>query len=81
MIAERLLSISGEDVQTVDRKHRDPWTGILPTWFLILTNELPKIADASGALASRFIIVTLTQSFYGQEDHGLPLRYSLAIAL
>ena len=71
MIAERLLSISGEDVQTVDRKHRDPWTGMLPTRFLILTNELPKISDTSGALASRFIILTLTESFYGHEDHGL----------
>ena len=71
VIAERLLSISGEDVQTVDRKHRDPWTGMLPTRFLILTNELPKISDTSGALASRFIILTLTQSFYGKEDHGL----------
>lgn len=71
IIAERLLSISGEDVQTVDRKHREAWTGMLPTRFLILTNELPKISDTSGALASRFIILTLTQSFYGHEDHGL----------
>src|SRR5262249_21727672 len=51
---ERLLSISGEDTLTVDRKYRDPWTGRLPTRFLILTNELPRFADASGALASRF---------------------------
>ena len=71
IIAERLLSISGEDVQTVDRKHRDPWTGMLPTRFVVLTNELPKISDASGALASRFIILTLSTSFYGREDHGL----------
>ena len=28
MIAvERLLSISGEDTITVDRKYREPWTG------------------------------------------------------
>jgi putative DNA primase/helicase len=32
MIAvERLLSISGEDMLTVDRKYREPWTGRLPT--------------------------------------------------
>ena len=71
VIAERLLSISGEDVQTIDRKHRDPWTGMLPTRFVIMTNQLPKIADTSGALASRFIILTMTRSFYGSEDHGL----------
>ena len=71
VIAERLLSISGEDVLTIDRKHRDPWTGMLPTRFLILTNELPRIADASGALATRFVILILTKSFLGREDHKL----------
>ena len=45
---ERLLSISGEDTLTVDRKYRDPWTGRLPTRFLILTNELPRFSDSSG---------------------------------
>ena len=58
MIAvERLLSISGEDSITVDRKYRAPWTGRLPTRFLILTNELPRFADSSGALASRFVLL------------------------
>ena len=28
-ITERLLSISGEDAQTIDRKHIDAWTGRL----------------------------------------------------
>jgi putative DNA primase/helicase len=74
VIAERLLSVSGEDALTIDRKYRDPWTGTLPTRFLILTNELPRIADASGALASRFVVLTLTSSFYGREDHGLTSR-------
>ena len=37
-------------------------------------NELPKISDTSGALPSRFIILTLTQGFYGHEDHGLLKR-------
>ena len=65
---ERLLSISGEDYITVDRKYRDAWTGKLPTRFLILTNEIPHFTDASGALASRFVLLTLTRSFYGHED-------------
>jgi putative DNA primase/helicase len=65
---ERLLSISGEDMITVDRKYRDPWTGRLPTRFVVLTNEIPRFSDASGALASRFVILTLTNSFYGRED-------------
>jgi putative DNA primase/helicase len=70
-VAERLLSISGEDALTIDRKYREPWTGRLGVRFLILTNELPRIADASGALTSRFVILTLTNSFYGNEDHEL----------
>ena len=73
-IAERLLSISGEDSLTLDRKFIEPWTGRLPTRFLILTNELPRLADASGALASRFIVLKLTKSFYGREDQNLTDR-------
>ena len=52
-IAERLLSISGEDGITIDRKYLVQWTGRLTTRFVIMTNELPRITDASGALASR----------------------------
>jgi P4 family phage/plasmid primase-like protien len=74
VVVERLLAISGEDAITIDRKYHHQWTGYLPTRFLLLTNELPKLTDASGALASRFIILTLTKSFYGHEDHGLTER-------
>jgi putative DNA primase/helicase len=65
---ERLLSISGEDTLTIDRKYRDPWTGRLPTRFLILSNELPRLRDSSGALAGRFVLLTLRRSFYDMED-------------
>lgn len=70
-IAERLLSVSGEDGITVDRKFLPAWTSKLPTRFLLLTNELPRLADSSGALASRFILLTLHESFYGREDPAL----------
>jgi putative DNA primase/helicase len=72
MIAvERLLSISGEDTITIDRKYRDPWTGSLPTRFMILTNELPRFSDSSGALAGRFMMTLLRESFYGRENPAL----------
>lgn len=74
VIVERLLAITGEDSQTIDRKFRDPWNGQLLTRFLILTNELPKLNDASGALASRFIVWQLSKSFYGKEDRALTQR-------
>jgi putative DNA primase/helicase len=73
-VVERLLSISGEDMLTIDRKYREAWTGKLSTRFLIISNELPGFADASGAIASRFIILTLQESFLGREDHALTER-------
>ncbi len=73
-IAERLLTVSGEDSVTIDRKYLPPWNGRLATRFMMLTNELPRIADTSGALASRFVVLTLERSFYGHEDPGLTNR-------
>jgi putative DNA primase/helicase len=74
VIAERLLSITGEDSLTVDRKYLPPWTGRLQARFLLLSNELPKLTDASGALASRFIVLALSSNFYGNEDKTLAER-------
>ena len=71
VVVEELLSISGEDAKTISRKYLPDWSGILKTRFLLLTNELPGIEDASGALASRFIVLALKNSFYGREDPRL----------
>jgi putative DNA primase/helicase len=70
-IAESLLRITGEDDVTADRKFRQAWTGAMRVRFVIISNELPRLADTSGALASRFILLKLTESFYSREDHGL----------
>jgi putative DNA primase/helicase len=70
-VVERLLSISGEDTLTVDRKYREPWTGQLPTRFMILTNELPNFRDASGAIANRFLVLQLYESWLGRENPRL----------
>jgi len=78
-IAERLLNITGEDAITIDRKYREAWTGRFIARFLVLTNELPRLADASGALASRFIVLVQTESFYGREDLGLTNRLLLEL--
>jgi P4 family phage/plasmid primase-like protien len=73
-IAERLLSITGEDAITIDRKYLSAWTGQLQLRFIVISNELPRLADASGALASRFIVLLLTRSFYGYENPTLTYR-------
>ncbi len=68
IVVERLLCISGEDALTIDRKYLDSVSMKLPTRFMFLTNELPRLNDASTALAGRFLVLRLTNSFYGQED-------------
>lgn len=70
-VVERLLSISGEDGQTIDRKHLPAVTVKLPTRFTLISNELPRLMDTSGALAGRLILLRLTRSFFGAEDRGL----------
>lgn len=71
IVAERLLSISGEDALDVGRKHKDNWHGKLTTRVLMLSNEVPVFGDASGALASRYVIFHTPHSCYGAEDKGL----------
>ena len=71
VIVERILTITGESTLTIDRKNREPWTGKLPTRLVIVSNEMPRLSDASGALIGRFILLKLTQSFFGREDKEL----------
>lgn len=71
MVVERMLSISGQDAITLDRKNRTAWTGTMQARIMILSNELPRFGDASGAIASRFMILKLEQSFLGKEDTEL----------
>ncbi|WP_165253095.1 phage/plasmid primase, P4 family [Paludisphaera soli] len=73
-IVEALLSISGEDDQAIDRKHQSAWTGKLPTRFVLISNELPRLRDSSRALSSRLVLLRFTRSFYGNEDLGLSAR-------
>jgi putative DNA primase/helicase len=71
VVVERLLSISGEDTLTVNRKYRDQWTGKLPSRLHVLSNELPKLGDASTAIVGRIVLLLLSNSWLGREDHGL----------
>jgi putative DNA primase/helicase len=71
VVVERLLSVSGEDRLTVNRKYREQWTGTLPSRFVLLSNELPQLGDASAAIAGRFITILLAKSWLGKEDRML----------
>ncbi len=73
-VIERLLSVSGEDSITIDRKYKEPFTGPIPVRFVIISNEIPKFGDSSGAIANRFIILQLVKDWLGKEDTKLTAR-------
>ena len=73
-VSENLLRVTGEDSVTVDIKYRPPWTGRLTTRFLVMANKPPPFIDASGALASRFVLLKMQRSFLDQEDPKLESR-------
>jgi putative DNA primase/helicase len=70
-VVERLLSVSGQDRLTVNIKYREQWTGTLPSRFMLLSNELPQLGDASAAIAGRFVTLLLERSWLGREDDRL----------
>jgi putative DNA primase/helicase len=74
VVTERLLSITGEDVQSVDRKCLPPIVTTIGARLMILTNELPRLVDSSQALANRMLILHTPKSFLGKEDMGLTDR-------
>ena len=78
-IVERLLSVSGEDAQSVNRKGRARITARLKIRLVLATNEIPRLPDAAGALASRFHILRTPNSWYGREDESL--KDKLAVEL
>lgn len=71
IVVERLLSISGEDTLTVNRKYKEQWSGKLPTRLHVISNELPRLGDASTAIVGRFILLVLLRSWLGKENHQL----------
>jgi putative DNA primase/helicase len=71
MLTERLLAITGEDTLTVNRKHLTPVTTKLPTRLMLVSNELPRLTDASQAIMSRIILLRMITSWHGKEDKDL----------
>lgn len=70
-IAENILRVTGEDLITIPRKFLPDLTCTLAVRFWILSNEAPRFLDSSGALPSRFLVLTSTASFLGHEDPKL----------
>jgi putative DNA primase/helicase len=43
----------------------------LPSRLHVLSNELPKLGDASTAIVGRIVLLMLSRSWLGHEDHNL----------
>ena len=71
---ERLLSITGEDLLTVDRKYRDGWPGSCLPGSWCCPTSCPGSSDSSGAIANRLLILQMTNSYLGREDRTLDQR-------
>jgi putative DNA primase/helicase len=76
VVVERLLSISGEDTLTVNRKYHEQIDCRLPTRMHLISNEMPKLNDASSAIVGRLIVLILTRSWLNKEDHELEDRFT-----
>src|SRR5690606_11253112 len=74
MVAERILSWTGEDVISVNRKYKDVINVKLSARLMLVSNELPKFIDASGALARRFMVLGTQATFLGREDTELTAK-------
>src|SRR5215813_5574967 len=74
VVVERLLSISGEDTLTVNRKYREQWSGRLPVRLHVISNELPRLGDASSAIVGRLVLLLTTRSWLGKEDYELETK-------
>ena len=71
LLAENVLKLTGRGLFTIDRKFKTHWTGRFDCKLMLISNEMPHLKDASGALASRFIVFNTRNSFYGKEDTSL----------
>ncbi len=70
-IVERFKSITGGDKVSVEEKYSHGTSERIYARFVIATNTMPNLKDASGALLSRLLILPFQKSFLGKEDTKL----------
>ncbi|MHC6156571.1 DNA primase family protein [Bradyrhizobium elkanii] len=72
--ASHINAISGEDPQTIRRMYREPWSGYLPTRFVLVSNALPNFGAHTLALSTRLRIVPFENSFQDRMDADLTAK-------
>ncbi len=76
-ICQWLKLVSGEDRADIDRKNKDPITGVhIPARITITCNEVPRLPDAAKAIGARMLFVPFHRSYKGIEDLTLETRLS-----
>lgn len=78
-VIEVLLRITAGDAIDVGRKHKDSIMEALDTRVMMLSNEMPQLSDSSNAINTRFLILTLGNSFLGKEDTKLLSKLELEL--
>lgn len=72
-----LLSISGDDGVSVNRKYKDIITKNIAARITMLANAMPTFIDNSDALSNRLIVLPFTRTFAGKEDTELQEKLAL----
>ena len=70
-LTELLLSTSGGDLQTVQRKFKDDFVGYLPVQWMLMSNEPILMHDLTGTIATRMVLMETRRSFLGREETAL----------
>jgi putative DNA primase/helicase len=74
---EAIKSITGNDLQGVDRKGVDELPQVhLFARFMIAVNELPRLPDTAGALKPRLLLLYFPNSYADREDTTIKSRIS-----
>ena len=73
-LVELVKSLTGEDALDIDRKNLAPLSSVnLTARLMVIANHPPVLADPSGALAQRMVILETRRSWAGKEEqkaHG-----------
>ncbi len=74
-LVELIKSLTGEDALDIERKNLAPLSSMnLSARLMVVANDLPQMADPSGALAQRMIILATRRSWAGREDRRLTAK-------
>lgn len=78
-LVEMVKSITGEDLVSINPKHKPRFSTKLNTRLMVATNDMLDLPDPSGALSRRLLVLRLTKSFDDKPDTNL--REKLAAEL